>query len=308
MGTTGSIFDELGPSEELIGSSVTQSVEWRRKQVLLYAVGVGAGLGDPLSELAFTAENVEGVELKALPTFLTLLTGPVRPEPFQRLDRRRFVQAQQRIELVRPIPPSGRGIAEATVDSVLDKGSGALVGISTKLYENADPTGVSTKGRLIGGATMTVFIKGGGGFGGQRGPEEPFALPSRQPDVTIRHETRPEQALLYRLSGDRHPLHVDPSFARRMGFTGPVLHGLCTYGFCGRALIAALAEGDPGRLAMMECRFARPVYPGDSLATRMWVEGESILYHVTNGEGEIVLDRGRATIRPRHRAGGANTD
>ena len=117
---------------------------------MLYAIGVGAGLGDPSREQAFTTENVAGVRLRVLPTFISILTGPVRPPAFRRLDKRRFIQARQRIELCRPVPTSGRAIADAVVDSVLDKGSGAVASVTTRLYEIAEAAGAAERGPLIG--------------------------------------------------------------------------------------------------------------------------------------------------------------
>jgi acyl dehydratase len=139
----------------------------------------------------------------------------------------------------------------------------------------------------------STFIRGEGGFGGERGPSDPWERPSRQPDEQVVYETRPEQALIYRLSGDRNPLHADPTFAARGGFSRPILHGLCTYGFTGRALLHALCGSDPARFGSMHGRFSRPVLPGDTLTVSMWVDGGEALFQTTTSDGTVVLDHGR---------------
>ncbi|HEY7815455.1 MAG TPA: MaoC/PaaZ C-terminal domain-containing protein [Nakamurella sp.] len=153
----------------------------------------------------------------------------------------------------------------------------------------------------------STFIRGEGGFGGPRGPENepPWGLPDRVPDRQVVRETRPEQALVYRLSGDRNPLHVDPKFAARGGFSQPILHGLCTYGVTGRALLRALCDGDPARFRSMSGRFSRPVLPGEPLTVSIWLagpgedrDGEVALFQTTRKDGTVVIDRGRVVFRP----------
>ena len=140
--------------------------------------------------------------------------------------------------------------------------------------------------------TSTAFIRGEGGFGGDRGPSGRVEAPDRNPDHVVTYQTRPDQALLYRLSGDRNPLHSDPSFAALGGFDRPILHGLCSYGFTGRALLHALCGSDPGRFRSMRGRFSRPTYPGDTLTVSMWVEGSTARFRTENQRGETVIDAG----------------
>jgi acyl dehydratase len=143
-------------------------------------------------------------------------------------------------------------------------------------------------------ARSGTFIRGEGGFGGPRGAGLPWERPGREPDQQIVLQTRPEQALIYRLSGDRNPLHVDPGFAAKGGFSQPILHGLCTYGVTGRALLHALCGSDPARFRSMSGRFSRPVLPGESLTVSMWRQrgSDTVLFQTTREDGVVVIDRG----------------
>jgi acyl dehydratase len=139
----------------------------------------------------------------------------------------------------------------------------------------------------------SVFIRGEGGFGGDRGPSgADWEMPTRPPDTTVNYRTRPEQALLYRLTGDRNPLHSDPKFAAKGGLQRPILHGMCTYGFTGRALLHAVCGSDPARFRAMEGRFTRPVMPGDELTISIWVDGNTAYFRTTSND-VVVIDRGR---------------
>jgi acyl dehydratase len=150
-----------------------------------------------------------------------------------------------------------------------------------------------------------IFIRGEGGFGGPRGPGSPWERPDRAPDHVLVRETRPEQALLYRLSGDRNPLHADPKFAARGGFARPILHGLCTYGVTGRALLRVLCDGDPARFRSMSGRFSRPVLPGEPLTVSIWLAdddgggaGQAALFQTSGPDGAVVIDRGLLRFTP----------
>jgi acyl dehydratase len=145
---------------------------------------------------------------------------------------------------------------------------------------------------------MSAFIRGEGGWGGERGPSGPRnEAPDRDPDATITYPTRPEQALVYRLSGDRNPLHSDPSFAALAGFDRPILHGLCTYGFTGRALLHELCGSDPARFRSMEGRFSSPVMPGEELTVQVWRTGDGQAVYRTLASGDrVVLDSGAVTF------------
>ena len=141
----------------------------------------------------------------------------------------------------------------------------------------------------------SIFIRGEGGFGGGRGPGQDWEMPSGAPDEQVTYQTRPDQALLYRLTGDRNPLHSDPKFAARGGFARPILHGMCTYGYTGRALLHAVSDSEPARFGSMEGRFTRPVIPGDELTISIWAHGGTAYFRTTSN-GAPVLDRGRMTF------------
>ncbi|MEU0466539.1 MaoC/PaaZ C-terminal domain-containing protein [Amycolatopsis sp. NPDC006131] len=276
-------------NHDVIGlASEPAEKSWTSTDALLYALGVGAGQDDPAGELEFTTENSAGVEQRVLPTFGVLVAQAPGRRDLGDFDRAMLVHAEQAVELHRPLPPSGTVRVSTTVTGIHDKGSGALV-VSEARAADAAGTLVTTR--------SSVFIRGEGGFGGSRGPVTEWKEPARPPDHRVTYRTRPDQALLYRLSGDRNPLHSDPAFAARAGFPRPILHGLCTYGVTGRALLHTLAGSDPARFAGMSGRFSAPVFPGEALTVSMWTDGERVAFRTTKEDGTVVIDRGTATIR-----------
>jgi acyl dehydratase len=271
-----------------------QERSWTSTDALLYAVGVGAGLGDPLQELEFTTENSEGVTQQVLPTYAVLIAQARVGRKLGDFDPALLVHAEQGFELHRPLPVQGTVRTVATVTGIYDKGSGALVASENVAVDAA------TGDKLVT-SRSSVFIRGEGGFGGDRGPGDGWRRPEREPDHRVLQPTRPEQALLYRLSGDRNPLHADPKFAARGGFSRPILHGLCTYGVTGRALLHAVCGSDPARFRSMAGRFSRPVLPGDTLVVSIWFSedggadqpGDTALFQTATEDGNVVIDHGR---------------
>ncbi len=259
---------------------------WNSKDGLLYALGVGAGTDD----LAFTTENTRDVPQRILPTFAVIIGGG--GTPFGKIgsfNPAMLVHGEEGIELFDEIPVEGEIESTGQCTAIWDKGKGAVVEMESTSVNVAT-------GEPLLKTRMSVFIRGEGGFGGERGPSARFEVPDRAPDHQVTYPTTADQALLYRLNGDRNPLHSDPSFAKMGGFDRPILHGLCTYGFTGRALLGALCDNDPARFKSMDGRFSKPVMPGDSLTVSMWVDGNACLFRTTNQDGDTVLDQGRATF------------
>jgi acyl dehydratase len=283
----------MGLNMSAVGTT-SEAVErsWDHKDALLYALGVGAGALDPTGfELEFTTENSTGIDQKVLPTFAAILGQGGRAN-LGEIDYTKLVHGEQVITLHGEIPVAGTVNVTTTVVGIYDKGSGALVVMESASSDatSGDPAFTTRTG---------LFIREAGGFGGPRGPEgdddatlaaEP--LPSREPDETVSYPTRTDQALLYRLSGDRNPLHSDPEFAKRAGFDRPILHGLCTYGFTGRGLLHTVCGSDPARFGMMRARFSRPTMPGDTLTISVWDVGGAYRFRTANQRGEVVIDGG----------------
>jgi acyl dehydratase len=268
-------------------SQPTES-SWSSKDALLYAVGVGAGV----DELAFTTENSIGIDQQVFPTMVVTLgsfgealanLGTFNPAM--------LVHGEQRIELTGALNPQGRVSTVAEITGIYDKGKGAVVEITAR------STDVESGEHLFTNVT-SAFIRGEGGWGGDRGPSGPRnEAPDRAPDHEVTYQTRIDQALTYRLSGDRNPLHSDPEFAKLAGFDRPILHGLCTYGFTGRALLHTVCDSDPSRFRSMEGRFSSPVFPGEALTIRMWDDGDGAALFRTHGQDDrVVLDSGRITF------------
>jgi acyl dehydratase len=268
-----------------------QQRSWTSTDALLYAIGVGAGLGDPLQELQFSTENTAGVAQQVLPTFGVLLAQARAAGSLGEFDRAMLVHAEQSIELHKPLPVAGTLQTSAIVTGIYDKGSGALIQTENHAVDAAtgEPMVTTRSG---------TFIRGEGGFGGDRGTSAAWQLPDRAPDYKVTQQTRPEQALLYRLSGDRNPLHTDPAFAGRGGFSRPILHGLCTYGITGRVLLHELCGSDPARFSSMSGRFSSPVLPGESLVVSIWAgEDGTAQFQTAKQDGTVVIDRGVVQYR-----------
>ncbi len=273
-------------------TSEPRSSRWTSTDCLLYALGVGAGVADPVhAELEFTTENTRGVIQQVLPTFPVVIPGGQGAySVVGDVDHTMLVHGEQSVELHRPLPVDGAVTATTTITGIYDKGSGAVIATETSAVDDASGEPAYT-------CRSAAFVRGAGGWGGDRGPAWPVELPSGPADHTVAYDTRPDQALLYRLNGDRNPLHSDRSFAAAGGFERPILHGLCTYGFTGRALLHTLCDGDPDRFGSMAARFSRPVLPGETLTVEMWSDGEEGAVFRTSTPGGVVVDKGRFTFR-----------
>ena len=276
-------------ASEEFGAAVERS--WTSKDSLLYSVGVGAGSIDPTGfELEFTTENSKDVTQRVLPTFAVIVGFGGGLSSIGTFNPAMLVHGEQGIELHREIPVEGTVLTSARVTGVFDKGSGAVVATESRSVDKES-------GEPLFTTSASMFIKGEGGWGGDRGPSGGRNVPpERDPDHVVTYQTRADQALTYRLSGDRNPLHADPEFAKLAGFPRPILHGLCSYGFTGRALLHTLCGSDPSKFASMDARFSKPVFPGDVLTMKMWVEGNEAVFRTETQNDDIVIDSGRCTF------------
>jgi acyl dehydratase len=197
-------------------------------------------------------------------------TGFWARNPETGIDWKRVLHGEQEIVIHKPLPASATVVGRTVIDEIVDKGAGK----GALLYSHRDIRDKES-GELLASLASTSFLRGDGGFGGPSGPTRPVhALPERAPDTVLDLATLPQAALIYRLSGDYNPLHADPEVAKAAGFPRPILHGLCTFGVAGHALLRALCGYDPARLRRMAVRFSAPVFPGETVRTEIWREGE----------------------------------
>ncbi|MGB4137389.1 MAG: MaoC/PaaZ C-terminal domain-containing protein [Microbacterium sp.] len=273
-------------------STPPRRFSWTDRDTMLYALGVGADASTP----QFVTENSYGVVQRVLPTYAVIVADASAALGLVGdIDLSRLVHGSQSMELHAPLPASGAVEATASIVGLVDKGLGgnAIINLAARAHDIGS-------GELLVETRSTVVLRGGGGFGGAAGgARETTEIPDRPADHEVSQWTRADQALLYRLSGDRNPLHSDPWFAREQaGFPQTILHGLCTYGFAGRALLSELCRGDAEHLTGMSASFTAPVFPGEVLTTRIWRTGprDAVFRTSAHRDGEqsrVVLDGGR---------------
>lgn len=267
--------------------SPPRETSWRSEDCLLYALGVGAGPSD----LAYVTENSIGVEHRALPTMAVVL-GQFDDDVWQAMGTfswAMMVHGGQEVVLHRSIPTEGRIVTTHRLAAMWDKGKAGVVEVESNAVDAGSGAAMFT-------LRTSLFIRGEGGWGGERGPSADNPIPDRAPDNELRDRIQPNQALIYRLSGDRNPLHSDPTFAGKAGFEQPILHGLCTYGVTGRALLKGLCDDNPDRFGGMAGRFASPVLPGEELVVRMWEIDGGAAFQTVRADGTVVFDAGRFTF------------
>ncbi|BAV63697.1 MaoC family dehydratase [Sphingobium cloacae] len=271
--------------QALLARKVPIDNDWSRRDTMIYALGVGA------EELPFVYEK----QLVALPTMAAAIGYPgfhFWMDPELGIDTGRIVHGETEVLLHRPLPVEGRFSSINQVERIWDKGEGkgAVVRQMRQIHD--------AQGAHIATVTNSSMLRGNGGFGGtSEGQPAPRPVPDdRTPDAVVTLATAPNQALLYRLSGDYNPLHIDPAAAQAVGFERPILHGLCTFGVAGRAILAALCGNDPARLRKIGVRFSSPVYPGETISVEIWkgVDGNASFRAIAKERGVMVLNNGYA--------------
>lgn len=267
---------------------------WNEDTLMLYALGSGVGIGQDQTSpqvLQYTFEN----GLRALPTFGVVPSFPMlmglMNVPALSFNPMMLLHGEQYLEVLEtPIPTSATTVTEGKITGIYDKGKGALVVIEAITKRDG---GIPVFKNEFG-----IFLRGEGGFGGGPGPAATNEAPKRAPDKTVETPTLTHQALLYRLSGDKNPLHADPGFAAMGGFQKPILHGLCTFANVGRAVLQAYADDDPTRFRSIRVRFARPVMPGETIVTEMWQESPTdiVLQAKAKERDQVVISNARVTL------------
>jgi acyl dehydratase len=265
---------------------------WTNNDAILYALGVGMG-ADPMDEreLRFVFEK----DLEALPSFASVIrTRPVSstgPEARMQLNPVLIVDGERNITFHKPVPTNAKVKSKGRVLGVYDKGKdrGAVVMNETVITDEAGDPIVTIHAAL--------FARGDGGFGGpSEGQPEPHAVPTRAPDRSVDIATRPDQALIYRLSGDFNPLHADPEFAKRAGFPRPILHGLCTYGITCRGVLSTYADYDPAAIKSHAARFSAPVFPGETITLDLWKDGDVVSFEARIKERGVTCIKNGKTV------------
>jgi len=281
----------IDPSKALGAELGSGTYEWNRDQVILYHLGVGAGVPatDP-GELEYCYEK----NLKVLPSYGVIpvfgaLTG-LGGVPGLEFNFAMLLHGEQDLEIHQPIPPEAKVTSRGSVKEIWDKGKAALVVLEVATSDES--------GAPLFTNRFSLFLRGEGGFGGEPGPKAGNQAPDREPDGVIEVTTMPQQALIYRLSGDKNPLHADPEFAKMGGFDTPITHGLCSYGVVCKAIVDEVLGGDTTKVARYQARFAGVAYPGETYVISYWKEGDRILVAAASKErGAPIISNAAITVR-----------
>ncbi len=265
---------------------------WTRDQVILYHLGIGAGVPptDP-RELEYTFER----NLKVLPSFGVIPTfgsmGGLGNVPGLEFNFAMLLHGEQDLQIHQPIPPEATITNKSKIAEIWDKGKAALVVLEAKTLDaSGDPLFTNR---------FSLFLRGEGGFGGESGPKAGNKPPDREPDGVIESTTLPQQALIYRLSGDKNPLHADPEFAKMGGFDTPIIHGLCSYGVVCKAVVDEVLGGDVTKVARYSVRFAGVGFPGETYRVSYWREGDKILIAAKSKERDAkIISNAAIEVRP----------
>jgi acyl dehydratase len=281
----------IDPKQALGYKIPESSGSYTQDQVMLYHLGIGAGVPptDP-GELEYTYEK----NLKVLPSFAVIPAfgsmGGIADVPGLEFDFMQLLHGEQEIILHKPLPTSAELTFSAHIAELWDKGKAALAVLES--------TASDSSGEALFTNRFSLFLRGAGGFGGESGPKAGNQAPERAPDGVVESTTLPQQALIYRLSGDKNPLHCDPEFAAFAGFDTPIIHGLCSYGIACKAVVDNALGGDVTRVAGYQARFAGVGFPGETYLTSYWKEGNKILVHVTSKEREAtIISNAAITLR-----------
>jgi acyl dehydratase len=265
---------------------------WGADQVILYHLGIGAGAGKAIDpkELEYTYEK----NLKVLPSFGVIpvfgAVGGMAGVPGIQINFALVLHGEQDIEIHRPIPAQAKIESEGRIAGIYEKAKAALIVVEVETKEQG--------GAPLFTNRFSIFARGEGGFGGDSGPKAGNEAPTRKPDAVVESATVSHQALLYRLSGDKNPLHADPAFAKLGGFDKPILHGLCSFGIVCKAAVDGVLGGDVTKVARYQARFAGVLFPGETIETSLWREGNQILISAKCKErGAPVISNAAITLR-----------
>ena len=282
----------IEPEKALAAKFESTTSSYGVDDVILYHLGIGAGVpATDANELEYTYEK----SLKVLPSFGVVPVFSSMGASLFNVDGLKFnpamlLHGEQDIEIHRPLPTAAELESQVRIAGIYDKGKAALVVLEVATKEQG--------GSPLFTNRFSLFLRGEGGFGGESGPKAGNKAPDRAPDAEVETKTLPQQALLYRLSGDKNPLHADPEFAKMGGFDTPILHGLCSFGIVCKAAVDQALGGDVTKVARYQARFAGVFFPGETMVTSVWREGNQLLIASKSKErGAPILSNAAITLR-----------